>query len=173
MVLFKNGLEVADDWLVTDLELRPLPQRPVIVPLARWREERTTLLARSAPVGVTLQPGEEASEIADDLEHLTVIRVAFPTFTDGRSYSTARALREHYRFPREIRASGDVLLDQIQFMVRCGIDVFEVTHEATLRRLRAAKGNGIDLFYQPAIDGSESIAALREKTHAALQRLAS
>ena len=173
MALFKNGVEVADDWTVVDKDLRPLPQRPLIVPLGRWLDERQTLLALSAPLGVTVEPGDDIAAIADDLDHLAVVRVNFPTFADGRGYSTARELRERYRFRGEIRACGDVLLDQIQFMRRCGIDVFEVTHEPTLRRLRAAKGNGVDLFYQPAVDGADTIAALRQRSHNSIRRLAS
>ena len=173
MALFKNGQEIKDDWLIADAEQRPLPQRPLIVPLDRWKQERETLLARSAPVGVTLQPDESAADLAEDLEHLQVIRVTFPSFTDGRAYSTARTLRERYGFTGEIRAAGDVLLDQIQFMQRCGIDAFEVTNEPTLRRLRKGKGAGVELFYQPTVDGRATIADFRRQAEAEPDRLAS
>ncbi len=173
MALFKNGQETKDDWLIVDADLRPLPQRPLIVPLDRWKQERETLLARSAPVGVTLEARENAADLADDLEQLQVIRVTFPSFTDGRAYTTARTLRERYRFGGEIRATGDVLLDQIQFMQRCGIDAFEVTHEPTLRRLRNGKGAGVDLFYQPTVDGRATISDFRRDAKAEPQRLAS
>lgn len=173
MALFKNGQEIKDDWLIADTEQRPLPQRPLIVPLQRWKQERDTLLARSAPVGVTVEPGENLEVLVADLEHLQVVRVTFPSFTDGRAYSTARTLRERYRFSGEIRAAGDVLLDQIQFMQRCGIDAFEVTHEPTLRRLRSGQGAGVDLFYQPTVDGRATIGDFRQKADAEPHRLAS
>ena len=42
------------------------------------------------------------------------IAVAFPGFTDGRGYSTARLLVERYKYQGELRAVGDVLNDQIR-----------------------------------------------------------
>lgn len=173
MALFKNGREIQDDWLVVDQDIRPLPQRPLIVPLNRWLRERDSLISRSAPVGVTVEAGEDVRQLAEDLDHLTLVRVTFPAFSDGRSYTAARLLRERYRFAGEIRATGDVLLDQIQFMQRCGIDAFEVTNEPTIQRLRKGKGAGVDLFYQPAVDGQETISHLRQREATEPQRLAS
>jgi uncharacterized protein (DUF934 family) len=50
--------------------------------------------------------------------------VSFPKFTDGRGFSTARLLRERYRYRGELRAVGDVLRDQLLFLARCGFDAF-------------------------------------------------
>src|SRR5699024_6314204 len=83
----------------------------VIVPLAYWREHKTTLLERGN-VAVCLEPGEEPAELADDLVHLPMVVIHFPAFMDGRGYSYARELRARYGFKGEIRAVGDVLLDQ-------------------------------------------------------------
>jgi uncharacterized protein (DUF934 family) len=40
-------------------------------------------------------------------------RSAFPKFTDGRAYSQAVLLRRRYQFAGDIRATGDVLIDQL------------------------------------------------------------
>ena len=52
-----------------------------------------------------------------------MVEISFPTFRDGRGYSAARILREA-GFEGELRAAGDVLVDQIPHMRRCGFDSF-------------------------------------------------
>ena len=63
----------------------------------------------------------------------------FPKFADGRSMSTARLLRERHGYRGEVRASGDVLIDQMPLMRRCGFDAFEVTNPMTPKQLKAGK----------------------------------
>ena len=58
-----------------------------------------------------------------DLNGITRIDLHFPKFTDGRAYSQARLLRQRRQFAGEIRATGDVLIDQLVHMARCGFDV--------------------------------------------------
>jgi len=48
------------------------------------------------------------------------IELQFPKFTDGRAYSQALLLRRRYKFAGDIRATGDVLIDQLVHMHRSG-----------------------------------------------------
>jgi uncharacterized protein (DUF934 family) len=57
------------------------------------------------------------------LEGVTRIDLNFPKFTDGRAYSQAFLLRRRLGFQGEIRATGDVLVDQLVQMARTGFDV--------------------------------------------------
>ncbi len=173
MPLFKYGKEINDDWQFVDDDTNLPRNGPVIVSLARWRDSRDELIPRPFPTGVALKEDEFAEEIEDDLIHLALVQVFFPTFADGRAFSTARTLRERYGFKGEIRATGDVLLDQLQFMHRCGIDALNVTNEPTVKRLRAGNLPGVDLFYQPARDGRTTIINLRRRQHPDDKRLAS
>ena len=50
----------------------------------------------------------------------------FSSFSDGRSYSSAVILRRRYSYQGEIRAVGDVRLDQLEQMSRCGFDSYEL-----------------------------------------------
>src|SRR5574343_956839 len=50
------------------------------------------------------------------------IDLVFPKFTDGRAYSQAFALRRRLGYQGALRATGDVLLDQLVQMQRCGFD---------------------------------------------------
>ena len=70
-----------------------------------------------------LELPNDADPMAADLTGITRIDLHFPKFTDGRAYSQARLLRQRRQFTGEIRATGDVLIDQLVYMARCGFDV--------------------------------------------------
>ena len=70
-----------------------------------------------------LELPNDADPMAADLTGITRIDLHFPKFTDGRAYSQARLLRQRLQFAGEIRATGDVLIDQLVHMARCGFDV--------------------------------------------------
>ncbi|MBF5004382.1 DUF934 domain-containing protein [Diaphorobacter caeni] len=65
----------------------------------------------------------DADPLALDLAGVERIDLDFPKFTDGRAFSQARLLRQRRQFTGEIRATGDVLIDQLVQMARCGFDV--------------------------------------------------
>jgi uncharacterized protein (DUF934 family) len=56
------------------------------------------------------------------LDGVTRIDLNFPKFTDGRAFSQAFLLRRRLGFQGEIRATGDVLIDQLVMMERTGFD---------------------------------------------------
>ena len=70
-----------------------------------------------------LELANDANPMETDLSGITRIDLNFPKFTDGRAYSQARLLRQRREFSGEIRATGDVLIDQLVHMARCGFDV--------------------------------------------------
>lgn len=97
----------------------------IIVDLAIWNEHKTQLQRHAGKVGVQITGDAEPEVIADDLNQLAVIAIQFPVFRDGRGFSLARILRDRLGFKGELRATGDVLRDQLFFMQRCGFDAFE------------------------------------------------
>ena len=54
------------------------------------------------------------------LEGVDRVDLQFPKFSDGRAFSQAFVLRRRLRFAGEIRATGDVLIDQLVQMQRSG-----------------------------------------------------
>lgn len=70
-----------------------------------------------------LQPANTEDPRTLNLEGVTRIDLNFPKFTDGRAYSQAFLLRRRLGFKGEIRATGDVLVDQVVQMARTGFDV--------------------------------------------------
>lgn len=80
-------------------------------------------LDQSNATAVRLEPDEDARALLPYLDRLALIEIAFPAYRDGRGYSAARILREA-GYVGELRAQGDVLVDQIAYMRRCGFDSF-------------------------------------------------
>ena len=79
---------------------------------------------QSNAAAVRIEPGDDARELLTHLGRLALVEVNFPAFGDGRGYSSARILREA-GYEGELRAVGDVLVDQLAYMRRCGFDAFE------------------------------------------------
>jgi len=166
MALISNGRLTDDPWVTVADEEALAASGPVIVSLDRWRAERDALLARGGLLGIRLASHQLASEIAADVLHFDLVALEFPTFRDGRAYSSARLLRERYGFAGELRAVGNVLRDQFMFMHRCGFDAFEVADEKQVEAWRKAMDE-ITVWYQPATDGRVPATALRHFRSAA------
>jgi len=103
--------------------------------------------------------GEDVSALLPLLDRLELVEVAFPAYTDGRGYTSARTLRER-GYTGELRATGDVLIDQISHYHRCGFDAFLPNQPIT----RAAVDKAIATWpevYQRTVDGRAPIWAAR------------
>ena len=108
---------------------------------------------------VRLEPGDDARNLLPYLDRLQLIEVNFPVFGDGRGYSAARILREA-GYQGELRAVGEVLVDQIAFMRRCGFDAF--APEVPLDPTDAENAfQRFEQVYQPTTDQRAPIWKLR------------
>ena len=133
----------------------------VIVSLKRWLAEGDALAARKAPVGVAVEAGTDAQAHLADLAERPLVALAFEKFGDGRAFSYARLMRDRHGFRGELRATGDVLIDEIPLMLRCGFDAFEVTNGPTLAALEAGRLPGPAIHYQPGSAEGESRVGAR------------
>jgi len=122
--LIRRDRVVADGWAVADTSDGLPAQGDVIVPLSLWTAERDRLVGHDGRVGVRLGPADDPAALAADIERLELVAIDFPHFADGRGYSTARLLRERYRYIGELRAVGDVGRDQLFYLARVGFDAF-------------------------------------------------
>jgi len=169
MPLIKDGRPAEDPWVTLDDEA-PLPlDADPIISLERWQAERETLLARNGRLGLALRPDQPAALVAGDAARFSVITLTFPKFSDGRAFSAARLLRERYGFAGELRAVGNVLRDQLAFMVRCGFDAFEVAGDDAPAAWSEAQSE-IGVWYQPTADGRPTAAQLRGREGVAASR---
>ena len=109
-------------------------------------------LAQPNATAIRLEADEDARALLPHLERLKLIEIAFPSFRDGRGYSAARILREA-GYAGELRAQGDVLVDQVPLMKRCGFDSFAPERPLDAAALERALAR-YDAVYQPAADAA-------------------
>ena len=161
MALWRDGSFADDDWTTLD-DAAAVPARgAIVVSFARWSAGKDALAKRADPVGVTIVAGKDAvAELAEAAQR-PLVALKFDKFADGRAFSYAELLRERHSFKGELRAVGEVLLDEMAFMERCGFSSFEVTDEPTLRALREGRLTKRALFYQPALGPREAPAGTR------------
>jgi uncharacterized protein (DUF934 family) len=118
-----------------------------------------SFLDQSNATAVRLEPGEDVRALLPHLDRLALIEVAFPAFRDGRGYSAARILRES-GYTGELRAAGNVLVDQILPMRRCGFDAFAPDAPLDLVAVELALGR-FEYVYQSAADAAPPVWKLR------------
>ena len=152
-IRFEDGKAAwVDDAFVAVPDEEPTPAAGgVILSLQRFQGEGEGLLAAGRSVGVRIKSDEQVEALAYDLPQLALVALDFPKFRDGRAFSSAMLLRERYGYTGEVRAVGEVLREQLNYMIRCGFDAFEPSDGATPQDIeRAAR-----LFrhvYQAAAD---------------------
>lgn len=166
MPLIKQGVEIADDWQqVPDGEVLPAHGK-VVISLARWQAEKPQLEQRNAPLGLSLPNTADPTELGQDVQRFAVILLHFPKFSDGRAYSQARLLRERLGYDGELRATGNVLRDQLLYMHRAGFDAFEMARPDAAQVYAAALAE-MGVFYQPTGDGRRTALQQRLAQRAA------
>lgn len=152
MSLLKNNRLVSDTWIHAQAEGELPNAGDVIVPFARLVTEWDELSRRTGGLGVRFDNAGNAGNsgraeaLASFLPRLTAIVLPFPAFNDGRAYSIARQLRE-MGYRGELRASGNVLPDQLQFMLQVGFDAFEIGERFALETWAKASRQ-MSLAYQ-------------------------
>lgn len=147
--LYKDKVFAIDNWqAISDEEALP-DAGYGLISLTRFQAEREALLVRNVPLGLVIEPGEAVEDVADDLDRFSVIALHFPAFSDGRNYSSARLLRERYGYEGEVRAFGDLILDQLPLMQRCGIDAFDVQNPHTKAGLLRGEWPDVTAYTQP------------------------
>ena len=126
MPLLKGDRFTTDSWIRVEGDAELPVSGDILVPFARLLQE----LGETRPItpalsGVVFANTERAEALQSFLGRLSLIVLPFPGFTDGRAYSIGRQLRD-LGFAGELRAVGNVLPDQLQFMLQVGFDAFEV-----------------------------------------------
>lgn len=156
-LIVRGELADVNAWCVSYAEEALPEQRPAFVPLALWQRHSADEELAPLMVSDTLINDSLAAE----LRQATAIAIDFPVFTDGRGYTLARLLRERFGYQGEVRAVGDVLVDQLDYMRRCGFTAMALRldqhPEDALRAM-----NAISVHYQPDVEQHQ---ALFERRH--------
>ena len=107
-------------------------KKNILVPFTWWvqhhHEVNVQVKAKAGHIGVWFAADEDILKHADLIEQgklvWPLVAAHFPIFRDGRSFSTAALLRDRFQWSGEIRAIGDVLIDQLLQGARVGFDSF-------------------------------------------------
>ncbi len=150
MLLLRNGEIVPDHYqTIADGEaLENFDGARIIVSWPRLREDFGALRNREGFLGVAFPVSAEPLELEPFLAFLSLIGLEFASFTDGRAYSLARIIRTQLHFSGELRATGDVLPDQVAFMRQVGFDAFAIRDEQNSLDTWQRAATSISLTYQ-------------------------
>lgn len=110
-------------------------------------------------VAVRIEAGDDVRLLLPELDRVRLVEIDFPRFRDGRGFSSARILREA-GYTGEIKATGDVLVDLVGFMRRCGFDSFAPETALDPNDVAAALAR-FPQVYQDAADAQVPIWKLR------------
>ena len=131
MRIIKDRQIVNDDWIyIDDGALMP---GNITVSLQRWQADKEQLMQHSGKLGIRLTAEDPLEDIATDLSRFNLVEIYFKVFTDGRSFSQARLLRNRYHFAGEIRAVGHFMRDQIYYLHRVGVNSFKLDDDNELQ----------------------------------------
>ncbi len=157
--LIKDGAFVTNDaW--TRIEDNAMAEEYSLISLERWTHQQAELqpLASRGKLGLFLNSDQTADMVAEQCRNFAVIAVDFPKFTDGRGYSIARLLRDQYHYAGDLRAVGDVLIDQLFFMKRVGFSSYALRDDQKEKYALAAFST-FSQPYQGAMDEQRPLFA--------------
>lgn len=131
-----NGI-VDDNWRFVGIDDGDeLPTGTLLVPAQKWLDHRQQWRARG-DLGIWIDGDQDLDGIAQDIPYFDVIAIRFPAFVDGRGFSLASLLRERMGFTGELRATGQILREQLFYLKRCGFDSFQLPDNEDLEAARA------------------------------------
>jgi uncharacterized protein (DUF934 family) len=107
--------------------LKPLTQATngeVTISVTEWLAPDRAQMNNATAVGLLIAPDDDVLKLLGHLEGISFIAVDFPKFTDGRGLSSAYLLRTRLGWKGSLRAVGEILVDQLQPLARCGFDQF-------------------------------------------------
>jgi uncharacterized protein (DUF934 family) len=123
-------------------------------------------LDQTNATAVRIEPGDDARALLPFLDRLALVEVNFPAFGDGRGYSSARILREA-GYVGELRAVGDVLIDQLNHMRRCGFDSFAPDNRLDEEDALRAFATWDNVYQRAADPGQSGRRTIAEQRHEA------
>jgi len=143
----ETGFVEHDPWVIETEERRAGEGERRLIPLAEMLENG---FQGNEGAGVVLGPSDDPLKLEPLLDRIEIIALTFPSFSDGRAFSQATLLRERLGYRGELRAVGDVLIDPLVLMLRCGFDSFALDNPTAVGRVREGRLPAVNLYYQPA-----------------------
>jgi uncharacterized protein (DUF934 family) len=121
--LINQTSEIKNSWNLISDKAADFSQPNIMIPASYWLANQSHFSGRS-DVAIWFAGNDNVAEFEGKLDQFPVIGVNFPAFADGRGYSIAHLIIERQNYIGELRAIGDVLIDQLFFMKRCGFSTY-------------------------------------------------
>lgn len=162
----EQGFIENDPWVIESEERITSEGECILHPLDAF----LTLAAESNAVGlgVIVYPADDVTKLEAYIDRIALVAVNFPAFSDGRGFSHASLLRDRLSYQGEVRAIGDILIDQVPLMLRTGFTSFAVTNATALKRLSENRLPGIAVHYQPTAQEAKDGEAYSWRRRAAV-----
>ena len=148
-IIIKDKAITDSEFQVAD-ETVDISTSNVLLPLATYLANKEALVGRN-DIGIWLEAGENVEDIEQLANSVPIIGLNFPSFGDGRAYSSANILRRKFNYQGELRAIGDVRRDQLEQMQRCGFNSFQMADGQDVEKSLAGL-EGFSYNYQTSID---------------------
>ncbi|SMF38901.1 Uncharacterized conserved protein, DUF934 family [Alteromonadaceae bacterium Bs31] len=153
--LIKNGEVIDNQWsLIRDAEEltnTDLSSGYWVLPFDAFSSVKNGSGNNSEKIGVWLSSDANLESLSPYIQQLPLICIDFPAFVDGRGFSIARTLKEHYEYAGELRATGHFIQDQMHYLHRCGIDTFDIPDDWSVDSVLQSL-NDFSISYQAAVD---------------------
>ncbi len=150
----ETGFVDNDPWIIETEEVKAEGDQRALLTVDQLIEQADA--SNEVGFGVLIKPADDVRRLEPYLYRIELAAVQFPAFNDGRGFSHASLLRERLGYTNELRAVGDVLIDQVPLMLRCGFDSFAVSNATALKRLAENRLPGIAVHYQPTARSAEA-----------------
>ena len=120
--------KIDPNWTIADEQVAA----KIVLPFSLWMKigSSKSIIEKvlRGQIGVWFSADDDILKYSD-LIHAgkkiwSIIAIDFPIFRDGRGYSTAALLRQRFGWDGELRAIGDILIDQLIYLSRVGFDSF-------------------------------------------------
>jgi uncharacterized protein (DUF934 family) len=121
-----------EDDAIRRVQTRGDALRGVVLPVHVYLDALGQHASALRETGAWIAPDADFELWAHELHHAPIVAVDFPSFRDGRGLSIGVILRTRYGYRGELRAIGDVLRDQLEYMRRCGFNEFAVRGDKSL-----------------------------------------
>lgn len=152
---------IADKWTHIADDAPVQSGASVIVSFARLKNEHNSLFSAAGAVGVEIGGDVNLDELETFLPRLGVVVIRMNTMRDGRLFSLGRLLRDRYKYTADMRAAGDLIPDQVLFLLRCGFTSFEVKDSFPIDSLKQSVA-AYTAWYQRGVDRAATVAELRQ-----------
>lgn len=138
MAVIKDHCFIEDTWVYYEPDLTPSKHVKGVIFTLQNFTACSHYVPKDFKLGIKLANHDSVLSISKHINTLNLISLEFPAFSDGRAFSQAQSLRQQLGYNGEIRATGNVLVDQYSFMLQCGFDSFEVPGNTKIEQWKAA-----------------------------------